>query len=107
MSARYRHIWLVLDPFSGTRAPPGALVDSGDGVEFVPAPVAAWRHLTDRQRLLAAWVVEDLDRAVDFDGLPIGAGPHVVADPPVVLPAVLDHPAVWVRSRILERLKAA
>lgn len=107
MSARFRPVWLVLDPFTGGRVPLGALVESGGFVEFVAAPEDLRRRLTAKQETLVRVVLQELEETKAFDELPVGVGPQVIAGDASAVPATVRAPARWVAERVLGYAVAA
>lgn len=107
MTARFRPVWLVLDPFTGGRVPLGALVETQGKVAFVAAPPALQVGVSPAQRTLADLVLADLEHATSFEELPFGAGPQVVAGEAHTVPATVRNPARWVAERVLGQAAAA
>lgn len=107
MTARFRPVWLVLDPFTGGRVPLGALVETQGVVAFVAAPSALRLGVSSAQRTLVDLVLADLEQATTFEALPFGAGPQVVAGEAHAVPASVRNPTRWVAERVLGQAAAA
>jgi hypothetical protein len=104
MSAHYRLIQFMLDPFSGARVPIAALVRGADGrVSVARAPHVPGPHCVGGRATWSAMhmALEDLERASDFDVLPPSVGPHVVLEPGKRVPDSVLDPARWVELSIL------
>jgi hypothetical protein len=103
MTARFRIVHFLPDPFSGMRVPVAALVQRADGVRVVRAPhtvgpgcvggLAAWNNMQG--------LVHGLDAIEEFDRLPMSMGPHVVLDVQREVPALVEDPESWVAKFIL------
>ena len=99
MNAAVRLVYYILDPYTGTREVVAAQVREGaqSRVLRAPAPVVPSGALGTVARVLA-----DLEAEPNFDALPIGAGPQVVATEPRAIPASVQDPAAWVRDMLLK-----
>jgi hypothetical protein len=103
MTARFRIVHFVPDPFSGMRVPVAALVLGKSGLRIVRAPHTAGPGCVGG---LATWhnlqgVVHGLDAVRDFDRLPMSLGPHVILDDHREVPERVDDPESWVAKFIL------
>ncbi len=106
MNPRFRPVWLVLDPYTGTRTLIGMLVTHDAAVELVRSPDADQR-LNPKQRRILDLAIEELTDATSFDDLPIALGPQVVLGKPSAIPATVADPARWVAEQILRHDEAA
>ncbi|MCP3100301.1 hypothetical protein LZ198_15630 [Myxococcus sp. K15C18031901] len=104
MSAHYRLVQFLPDPFSGARVPIAALVRDADRrVQVARAPHVPGPHCVGGKALWVAMqmAIEELDRATRFDMLPPTVGPHVRLDHEVRIPESISNPAHWVQSTVL------
>lgn len=106
MNARFRPVWLVLDPYTGIRTLIGMLVTWDAAVELVRSPCED-QGLNPKQRRILDLAVAALTDATSFDDLPMGLGPQVVLGDPAVVPAAVERPVQWVAEQILRRDEAA
>lgn len=107
MTARFRPVWLVLDPFVGSRELLGMLVEERPEVRFVAACDGQWPRLSREEAALARLVVEELQMKPHFDVLPVGAEPHTALGDVASVPALVLSPARWVAEHLLGRRDAA
>ncbi|GEM_PF-7061827 len=107
MTARYRPVWLVLDPFTGSRVLLGLKVEAGQRCSFVSASEQTWSALGARDTALALLVVDELRTATAFEDLPVAAGPQVVQGDAAELPASVEDAERWVADRLLGLADAA
>jgi hypothetical protein len=106
MSARFRIIHFMPDPFTGARVPVAALVEGEDRrVQVTRAP-----HIPGPQCLggRAAWSVialalESLEATTAFNELPSTMGPHFLLDEERRIPDAVFNPAEWVATRVLPK----
>lgn len=103
MTARFRIVHFLPDPFSGMRVPVAALVQGAGGVRVVRAPHTAGPGCVGG---LATWhnmqgLVHGLDAVKEFDRLPMSMGPHVLLDVQREVPALVEDPESWVAKFIL------
>ncbi len=107
MSARFRPVWLVLDPFTGSRVLLGLKVEAGLVGSFVAASEQTRAALGASERALAALVLDELHAASEFEALPAAAGPQVVQGDAAEVPASVDDAERWVADRLLGLADAA
>jgi hypothetical protein len=103
MTARFRIVHFVPDPFSGMRVPVAALVLVPGGVRVVRAPHTAGPGCVGG---LATWhnmqgLVHGLEAVKEFDRLPMSLGPHVLLDAQREIPSLVEDPEAWVAKVIL------
>ena len=109
MTARFRIVHFVPDPFSGMRVPVAALVQGPQGIRVVRAPhtlgpscvggLATWHNMQG--------LVQGLDAVKEFDRLPMSMGPHVTLDVQRDVPAQVEDPESWVAKFVLPQRPAA
>lgn len=109
MTARFRIVHFVPDPFSGMRVPVAALVQGPKGVQVVRAPHTAGPSCVGG---LATWhnmqgLVAGLEAVKEFDRLPMSLGPHVTLDVQREVPAQVEDPESWVKAFILPQRPVA
>ena len=100
MSARTRIIYFILDPYSDSRAPVAAMLQSGGHTSVVRAPVPV---LSASAQYAVSHALTDIEKHHDFDNLPIGAGPHFVMGESRTLPNGVADPSRWVFDYLLGR----
>ena len=105
MSARYRIIHFVPDPFLGGRVPIAALVEQSDGrihvakSPHIPGPNCLGSRAASS---LVQIILDDLSSAATrFDRLPISIGPQAILDEkPREIPHGVKDPVHWIESRL-------
>src|ERR1017187_6147506 len=82
MTARYRVVHFVPDPFTGARIPLAAIVAGGGGVSIASAGHVPGAVCLGRPSTYAAMqmVLESLSTVESLDVLPVAVGPHAVLD---------------------------
>lgn len=100
MTARFRVVHFVPDPFSGGRVPIAALVDVGGRVEVAYAESRWEKFLPANARLVARLVRKALAEGVGFDALPSSSGPHALLGEIRPIPKDVEQPVDWVRQAI-------
>jgi hypothetical protein len=105
MTARYRLLQYVTDPFAGTRVPFAAIVRQGGilrttRAQHIPGPDCVGG--AGAGALLRA-VSELLDQVTSFDDLPGTFGPHFTLSEPWSVPAEVVDAVDWIRSNVLPR----
>ncbi len=107
MSASYRIIHFVPDPFSGARVPVGALVDYGPGrsVRFAPAGHLPGPGCVGGRRMYSvmSMVSEMLGKHPVDQGVPPSISPMASIGPTQPVPAGVSDPLLWVQSFVLPR----
>ncbi len=103
MTARFRLVHFVPDPFSGMRVPVAALVQQGSSVRVVRAPHTAGPGCVGG---LATWhnmqgLLRGLESVEQFDQLPFNLGPHAVLGGQLDVPEQVNDPLSWVTKFIL------
>ncbi len=100
MTARYRLVHFVPDPFVGTRIPIGALLDAGRGPSWIQAP-----HLTDatasgwtRRAAVLELILDSFRDIVSFDRPPASAGPLVRLDTVHEVPTNVGEAEGWITA---------
>lgn len=102
MTAEYRILHFVPDPFVGTRIPVAALVRQGSSLGFakacfVPGPAC----VGSRESELLAMTLDSLQRVESFDVLPSAVGPHFVLEQIRAVPGTVEEPVAWVQRHVL------
>lgn len=106
MSARFRIIHYVPDPFSGARVPIAALVEDKEKrvrVErspFLPGPHCVGGRAASS---IITMTLDDLRWATSFDVLPPTLGPDIHLDRARPIPESVDDPAQWVVDHVLPK----
>jgi len=100
MSARFRFVHFVPDPFSGGRVPLAALVERDGSVAVVPAMSVPGPACLggDARAEVAQLLLEDLCDATSFSELPDDMGPHAILGDAHAVPVGVDDPLAWVRA---------
>lgn len=93
-----RLVYYILDPYTGAREVVAAQVRERDRSRVVRAPAPV---LPLAARGAVARALVGLEAEPNFDALPIGAGPQVVAAEPQAIPAAVPDPAAWVLNVLL------
>lgn len=103
MSAEFRVVHYLTNPFLGGRIPVAALVRVGGSVRLVRAQHLPGTECLGGPKHLAAlrMILENLDVSPDFDRLPQSAGPFAVMTERLPVPAEISDPEKWVRCHIL------
>ncbi len=100
MTARFRVIHFVPDPFSGGRVPIAALVEQAGHVHVAFAESKWERLLPSNARLVARLIRESLGQRASFDDLPASSGPHALLGEVRIVPREVTEPVRWVRGAI-------
>jgi len=100
MSARFRFVHFVPDPFSGGRVPLAALVERDGRVAVVPALSIPGPTCLggDARAEVAQLLLDDLCDATSFSELPDDVAPHAVLGDAHVVPIGVDDPLAWVQE---------
>ncbi|MCI0674123.1 MAG: hypothetical protein L0Y64_27055, partial [Myxococcaceae bacterium] len=106
MSARFRIVHFMPDPFAGTRFAVAALVrDQGSRVHVARAPQLPGPACVGGRPFssLLHMALEDLQGVRSFDALPASVGPHVLLSDEKAVPSSVVDPVAWVESFVLPR----
>jgi hypothetical protein len=106
MTARYRVVHFVPDPFTGARIPLAAIVAGGGGVSIASAGHVPGAVCLGRPSTYAAMqmVLESLSAVENLDVLPVAVGPHAVLDVERQIPGDVADPVGWVVENVLPRV---
>ncbi len=109
MTARYRVVHFVPDPFTGARIPLAAIVAGGGGVSIASAGHVPGAVCLGRPSTYAAMqmVLESLSAVESLDVLPVAIGPHAVLDVERQIPGDVADPVRWVVENVLPRTDEA
>lgn len=97
---KYRIVHFMPDFVSGARYPIAALLSNAEGTRVVrsthlPGPSC----LGSKPRAAAArLVLESIERSVEFERVPLGAGPHVVLGEIRPVPSAVEDVEEWLHS---------
>ncbi len=108
MTACFRVLLFVPDPFNGMSWPLGAVVDTQDGLEVARSgrlPDAAALG-SQRTALLARRMHRRLNEFCSFDAVPISFGPYAVLGEKRTLPEGVENPVQWIEEHVLPRATA-
>jgi len=105
MTAKYRIVHFVPDPFNGTRIPVAAIVAGAGGLSVataarLPGPACLGQapvHATMQM------VLESLSSVDDFNVLPVSVGPQALLDVERQIPGEVSDPVGWVVEHVLPR----
>jgi hypothetical protein len=105
MTAAYRLVTYIPDPFVPVPYPVGAVVRDGNQVSTVRVARAPSFHAlgSRRRALMCQDLIEDLANIKRFDSLPESFGLHAALGPEQALPKGIRNPAEWVSIHILNR----
>jgi hypothetical protein len=100
MTARYRIVHFVPDPFLGGRVPIAALLEDHGRVTVVRVPhLPGPQCLGSRARAhTVQLLLADLETVASLDTRPVVAGPQALFDLPVPVPAGIGDPAAWLAA---------
>jgi hypothetical protein len=104
VTARYRLVHFVADPFTGARVPIAAIVDAGGRLEVTKAPDAATGLGLGRRastRATIEFVLDSISSVTTFDELPPTTGPQVTLGPAREAPVAPKDAVKWVRTALL------
>lgn len=108
MTARFRLLLFVPNPFNGMSWPLGAVVDTQDGLEVARSgrlPDAAALG-SERTAQLARILHRHLNEFCSFDAVPISFGPYAVLGEKRTVPEGVENPVQWIEEHVLPRAKA-
>ena len=108
MTACFRLLLFVPDPFKGMSWPLGAVVDTQDGLEVARSgrlPKAEALG-SERTAQLARRMYRRLNEFCSFDAVPISFGPYAVLGEKRTVPEGVENPVQWIEEHVLPRAKA-
>jgi hypothetical protein len=104
VTARFRLIDFLADPFTGARFPIAALVQVGREVSVARAPQAIELGLgySTGAYTTARFIVDSLEAsATSIDALPVSVGPHAVLGEERLVPEGVTAPVSWIEDTLL------
>ena len=103
MTAKYRVVHFVPDPYNGTRIPVAAIVAGAQGVSLASASLLPGAACLGRPALHATMrmVLESLYSINNLNALPVAVGPHAVLDVERDIPGEVTDPVAWVEAYVL------
>ncbi len=100
MSARFRLVHFVPDPFLGGRIPIAAIVQADEGISVLRMQHIPGPHCLGGRAAAATvqMVLDDLAQVHDFDSLPKSMGPQAILGNPQQVPVAVTNETAWINS---------